>query len=169
MLETIVEGLKSNPGKRQVGKGTRAVVELWDVGGSTTFQSCWPAIYRKADGIIFVMNPEVKNQERELEFWHKSFAVPAEIPAKHCLIFCHHSAPPEAAVGDKAVPPMPKSLSGIKALETSLDFQSDNFKEAFDKLVEQIILSRREAEEESALQQQKDLMGSGPLLVGHSQ
>lgn len=166
ILETTVEGVKQS-GKRTIGRGTRVNVELWDIGGSSKFQGCWAACYKNADGIIYVMNPEVRNQEKELEMWQKAFAVPAKIPDKHCLIFCHHSSPPENAVGAAAIPPMPNSLRNVRALETSLDFQSDNFKEAFDKLVESIITSRREAEEEAALRQQNDAM-NGPLLVGAS-
>lgn len=166
ILETQVEGVRQGGGnKRQVGRGARVTVEVWDVGGSPKFQSCWPACYKNVDGIVFVMNPEVRNQEKELEMWHKAFAAPAAVPDKHCLVFCHHSSPPEFAVGSNAVPPMPKTLQNIRALETSLDFQSDNFKEAFDKLVEQIVQSRREAEEEAALRLQNDAM-NGPLVVG---
>lgn len=160
ILETQVEGVK---GKRQAGRGAKITVEVWDIGGNTKFQNCWPACYKSADGIIFVMNPEVRNQEKELEFWHKSLAVPGSVPDKHCLIFCHHSAPPENS--GNVIPPMPKSLAGIRAMETSLDFQSDNFKEAFDKLVEQVVRTRRDEEEEAALRQQNDAM-NGPLLVG---
>jgi Rab family, other len=162
ILETVVEGVRTG-GKRNVGRGTRITVELWDVGGSSKFQACWPACYQNVDALIFVMNPEVRNQEKELELWFKSFAQPAKIAEKHCLVFCHHSSPPENAV----IPQMPPILKNIRVLETSLDFQSDNFKEAFDKLVEGVLNSRREAEEEAALRQQNDAM-NGPLLVGSS-
>lgn len=163
ILETTVEGVKS--GKSKVGRGIRVTVEVWDVGGSSKFQGCWAACYKNADGIIFVMNPEVRNQEKELEMWHKAFAVPSNIPDKHCLVFCHHSSPPENAVGAAAVPAMPNALRNIRPLETSLDFQSDNFKEVFDRLVETIVQSRKDAEEEAALKLQNDAM-NGPLLVG---
>ena len=169
ILETIVDGVKPQVGgRRQAGRGTRVKVDLWDIGGSSKFQSCWPAMYKGADGIIFVMNPEIRNQERELELWHKSFAAPASIPEKHCLVFCHHSTPPENAVGANAVPQMPRVLQNVRALETSLDFQSDNFKDAFDKLVEQILSTRRESEEEAMLRQQNDAM-NGPIVAGRSQ
>ncbi len=169
ILETIVDGVKPQVGgRRQAGRGTRVKVDLWDVGGSSKFQSCWPAMYKGADAIIFVMNPEIRNQERELEMWHKAFAVPANVPEKHCLVFCHHSSPPENAVGANAVPQMPRVLQNVRAMETSLDFQSDNFKDAFDKLVEQVLSTRREAEEEAALRMQNDAM-SGPIVAGRSQ
>lgn len=162
VLEALIEGVRAS-GKRQVGRGTRITVEMWDVGGSSKFQACWPACYQNADAVIFVMNPEVRNQEKELELWYKSFAQPAGVPDKHCLVFCHHSSPPE----NSAIPQMTGSLRNIRVLETSLDFQSDNFKEAFDKLIETVLSSRREAEEEAALQQQNNAM-NGPLLVGSS-
>lgn len=166
ILETVIEGINvGGGGRRQMGRGRNVAVEVWDVGGSPKFQNCWPAIRERADGIIFVINPEIRNQEKELELWHKSFAAPRELPDKHCLIFCHHSTSPEIAVGANAIPQMPQSLAGIRPMETSLDFQSDNFKEAFEKLVETVLLSRREAEENAVLRNEQM---SGPLLVGSS-
>lgn len=167
ILETVLEGLQIG-GRRQMGRGTRAVVELWDLGGNSQFQNCWPAVWKGVDAIIFVMNPEIRNQERELEFWHKSFAQPAKVAPPQCLVFCHHSTAPEMAVGVQAIPQMPPALQGIRALETSLDFQSDNFKETFEQLVAGVIAARREAAENAMLEKQNDGM-QGPLVVGVSQ
>ena len=152
------------------GKGAnrhiRIDVEIWDCSGNTKYQQCWPAMWKNADAIIFVVNPEIPNQEKELELWHKSFAVPAKIPEKHCLVFAHHSTPPDNAVGVNAIPPLPKCVANCRALETSLDFTSDSFKEAFEGLISTVIASRREAEENALI---RDDGMSGPLLVGASQ
>lgn len=165
ILETQLEGVKL--AGRRMGKGTKVVIELWDVGGSPKFQSCWPAMYKNADGIIYVFNPEVKGQEKELELWYKNFAQPANMPDKHCLVFSHHSSPPEIAVGSNAIPPMPRSLQQVRCMETSLDFKSDDFKSAFEKLIEVIIMDKREAEE-NAMMKDDEMGGSGPVRFGGS-
>nr|CCC96163.1 unnamed protein product [Trypanosoma congolense IL3000] len=154
------------PGRQATGV-RKAVVQLWDVGGNTKHQAGWPAVAVNADGIIYVYNPEIKGSEKELLLWHKNFALNQDeldadnnfkfrVPNNHSLIFSHHSTLPEFAVGANAIPTMPKQLQGIRVLETSLDYQSDNFKEAFDALVEQIIISRAAAEEDEMLQKERE-------------
>lgn len=143
-------------------KTKRVVVQIWDLSGNSKHQAGWPAVANRADGIIFVFNPAVKNGEMELSLWHKTFAInqseldaignfAVRVPDKHCLVFAHHSTPPTNAAGE-AMPPMPKGLEKVKVLETSLDYHSDNFKAAFDKLVESIVVARMEAEEDEVLQ-----------------
>ncbi|ORC87416.1 uncharacterized protein TM35_000222150 [Trypanosoma theileri] len=145
----------------------KAVVQLWDLSGSSKHQAGWPAVAANADGIIYVFNPEIRGAEKELVLWYKNFALDQDqldeannfvvrVPDKHSLIFSHHSSMPEVAVGDNAIPPMPKQLRGIRAVETSLDYQSDNFKSAFDALVEQIVVSRVMAEEDELLQKERE-------------
>lgn len=147
-------------------KTKRVVVQLWDLSGNSKHQGGWPAVANKADGIIFVFNPEINKGEKELMLWHKTFAVNQDeldehgnfavrVPDRHCLVFAHHSTPPERATGSEAIPAMPKGLERIKVLETSLDYHSDNFKEAFDKMVESIIVARIDAEEDEVLQREK--------------
>ncbi|KAK7195792.1 ADP-ribosylation factor family/Miro-like protein/50S ribosome-binding GTPase [Novymonas esmeraldas] len=142
-------------------KTKRVVVQIWDLGGSSKHQAGWPAVAHKADGIIFVFNPAIKNGEKELSLWHKTFAVnQSELDAAgnfavrvadgHCLVFAHHSTLPTTAAGD-GIPAMPKGLEKIRVLETSLDYHSDNFKAAFDKLIESIAVARMEAEENEVL------------------
>uniref|UniRef100_A0A6U4WKP8 Uncharacterized protein n=1 Tax=Neobodo designis TaxID=312471 RepID=A0A6U4WKP8_NEODS len=165
ILEVFLEGLNLSGGRR-VGRGTRAQVELWDCSGSTRFQGCWPAMKSKADGIIFVFNPEVQGQERELEFWHKSF-VGEGMTADNFLVFAHHSSAPDRAIGDGARPPLSGPLASLKPLETSLDFQSDDFKTAFERFVEKILIARREAEENATLTNKNDVM-AGAIAIGQS-
>jgi GTPase SAR1 family protein len=167
ILETVLDGLSAGgAGGRGRSRGVRATVEIWDVGGSSKYQSCWTAIKKDADGVIFVMNPEIEGQERELELWFKNFVegLPNFNPAERCAVFCHHSSAPQRAVGRNARPDMPQCLRGVPVFETSLDFQSDNFKEALEKLVEISLMRRREAEENAALKS-ADVM-SGAIMVG---
>lgn len=166
VFEVFIEGL-SIGGQRRGGRGTRAVAEVWDVSGNTRFQACWPAIAKDAHGAIFVFNPAIANQEKELELWYKSFAVPAQIKDEHIMVFGHRSQPTDDPQNSGSVPRPGGSLSrASKVLETSLDFHPESFKEAFDRLVERILAHRREQEENRVL---RDEGMSGPLLAGASQ
>ena len=33
------------------------------------FESCWPAIARDTNGVVFVFNPDQPNHDKELESW----------------------------------------------------------------------------------------------------
>lgn len=160
ILECFLDGLNIGGGRR-IGRGTRAVVELWDVSGATRFQNCWPAIKQDAHGILFVFNPEIAGQERELEFWYKSFGVDPDIPMAHCLIFAHHSS-----AGEATIPRFAPPLSTAKVMHTSVDFYSEDFKNEFERLVEKILVTRREKEEQDTMK--NDVM-SGAVAIGQSQ
>ncbi|EAN83652.1 hypothetical protein C3747_120g56 [Trypanosoma cruzi] len=162
-------------GGRHVVGPKKAIVQLWDLGGSSKHQAGWQAVAANADGIIYVFNPEVRGAEKELVLWHKNFALDQDkldernnfkvrVPDKHSLVFSHHSSMPELAVGDNAIPSLPKQLRGVRAIETSLDYQSGNFKEAFDAMVEQIVVSRIVAEEDEILQKEREA-GDAPRMV----
>eukprot|EP00758_Cryptobia_borreli_P007829 Tbor_TRINITY_DN5333_c0_g4::TRINITY_DN5333_c0_g4_i1::g.4753::m.4753/K07935/IFT22, RABL5; intraflagellar transport protein 22 len=161
ILVAEIDGMKL-PGHR-LGRGAKVTVELWDLGGNPKYQSCWTAVHKGADGIIYVINPEIKGQEKELSLWHKAFAIPSEVPDKHCLVFSHHSSTPERSVGGNAIPTLPKCVEHVRAIETSLDFQSDNFKEAFEKMIEYIMIAKQEAEENAALAKDDAMDMSGPV------
>ncbi|CCW60323.1 unnamed protein product [Phytomonas sp. EM1] len=148
-------------------KTKRVRVQLWDLGGSPKNQPCWPAVADKADGIIFVFNPEIKNSSKELSLWYKNFALNLNeidelgksvhrVRDEHCLIFAHHSTNPQRDVGESVIPHMPQGMEGIKTLETSLDYHSENFKYAFDKLLESIVVARMGAEEDELLRQERE-------------
>lgn len=170
ILETELELEAAKIGDKRVvfsGGDSRkktVTVQVWDLSGSSKHQAGWPAVARNADGIIFAFNPAVKNSEKELGLWYKKFAVMQDeldengnyamrVPESQCLVFAHYSEQP-ARVGPANLPPLPKGMEKIRMLETSLDYHSDNFKEAFDKLIEQIIVARMEAEENAVLQSQ---------------
>eukprot|EP00760_Papus_ankaliazontas_P006928 PhM_4_TR13233/c0_g1_i1/m.36190/K07935/IFT22, RABL5; intraflagellar transport protein 22 len=148
-------------------RSAKVLVELWDVSGNPKYQNCWPAIYYEAQGAIFLMNPEIRNQERELEFWHKSLVEKARIPDTCTLTFVHHSSPP-TVTGPSCKPKqasMPKCLANSKIIETSLDFHSEPFRNEFEKLVEAILAHKKDEEEKKVLATMNNKMGSGPLQV----
>lgn len=67
----------------------------------------------------------------------------------HCIIMAHHSNTPvsDSAAAMQSSLQIPKNLSKIKIIESSLDFRSDNFKEAFDQLIEQIMIDKLSKDE----------------------
>eukprot|EP01001_Neometanema_parovale_P010327 NODE_6562_length_837_cov_90.675070_g6326_i0.p1 GENE.NODE_6562_length_837_cov_90.675070_g6326_i0~~NODE_6562_length_837_cov_90.675070_g6326_i0.p1 ORF type:complete len:203 (-),score=42.58 NODE_6562_length_837_cov_90.675070_g6326_i0:170-778(-) len=149
ILEYEAEALNFNRGAqvgRYQGAGTsRAAVELWDIGGADRYQSCWLALMKESHGIIFVYNPDSKQHEKEIENWHKAFAVPTKMRNENCLVLAHRKEPSENAIGPK--PKLSgKGLSKVKLVESSLD-RGDIVRGEIDRLVENIVISRRETEE----------------------
>ncbi|EPY36149.1 hypothetical protein AGDE_07058 [Angomonas deanei] len=51
---------------------------------------------------------------------------------------------------------MPKELEKVKVIKTSLDYESDNFKEVFDHLVERIVLDKMEEEEDALIKLERE-------------
>eukprot|EP01006_Ploeotia_vitrea_P023454 TRINITY_DN55947_c0_g2_i1.p1 TRINITY_DN55947_c0_g2~~TRINITY_DN55947_c0_g2_i1.p1 ORF type:complete len:200 (-),score=18.95 TRINITY_DN55947_c0_g2_i1:165-764(-) len=153
ILEYEAENLNFN---KQIGAtrgyttgSSRAAVELWDVSGHhQRYQSCWQSIMKDANGIIFVFNPDIKNQEKELEMWHKSFAMPLKIKDHCCLVLAHYQ---QASVSKDMAPKMPKNMAKIKVLETTLD-NPQQFRGEVDRLVENVVVTRRDAEEKQILE-----------------
>eukprot|EP00759_Apiculatamorpha_spiralis_P033392 PhF_6_TR34709/c0_g1_i2/m.50508/K07935/IFT22, RABL5; intraflagellar transport protein 22 len=148
---------------------TKVLAEVWDVSGNPKYQACWPAIGSDAQVIVFVMNPEIRNQEKELEFWYKAFADKAKVPDQCCAVFVHHSTPPTVSGPSCKPQAMPKCLAGCKVIETSLDFQSENFRLEFEKLIEQSLQYKRDQEEQKVLQAAQNKMSSGPLQIQGNQ
>lgn len=167
ILETDLELQASKIGERRVvfaggdARRKHIRIQVWDLSGSSKHQAGWPAVAREADGILFVFNPAVKNSEKELSLWYKKFALKQDeldekgnycprVREGHCLLFAHYSEPPQR-VGPSNLPPVPKELAKIHMLETSVSYHSDNFMEAFEKLVETIVVDRMNEEEEEVL------------------
>lgn len=136
---------------RYSGGSSKASVELWDVSGHSRYQSCWPAIMKDANGILFVFNPDVKNQEKELEAWHKGFTPSTRIRDSCMLVFAHRQGAQNKSTMPQQKPKFPKQFAKIKFCETTLEYGSDDFKVELDRLVENIVITRREAEENQIL------------------
>lgn len=172
-LETLKIKKNTNVFASDNTRVKRVRVQLWDLSGNAKYQPCWAASANKCEGIIFVFNPEIEKSERELLLWHKQFYfnqqetdeegnIVRRVKDDCCLVFGHHSSVPRtidatdtATVIRTRVAAL-KGFERIKALETSLDYSSENFKDAFDKLVEAAMTHRAEKEEEEVLQRQRE-------------
>eukprot|EP00670_Eutreptiella_braarudii_P001903 CAMPEP_0174301662 /NCGR_PEP_ID=MMETSP0809-20121228/59177_1 /TAXON_ID=73025 ORGANISM="Eutreptiella gymnastica-like, Strain CCMP1594" /NCGR_SAMPLE_ID=MMETSP0809 /ASSEMBLY_ACC=CAM_ASM_000658 /LENGTH=115 /DNA_ID=CAMNT_0015407445 /DNA_START=330 /DNA_END=677 /DNA_ORIENTATION=- len=106
---------------------------------------------KDANGVLFVFNPEVKNQDKELDNWHKSFALPTKVRDSCMIVFAHRQGSQNKSTMPLQKPKMPKSFAKVKLCETSLEYGSDDFKVELDRLVENIVITRREAEENQIL------------------
>eukprot|EP01060_Flectonema_neradi_P010580 TRINITY_DN1766_c1_g1_i1.p1 TRINITY_DN1766_c1_g1~~TRINITY_DN1766_c1_g1_i1.p1 ORF type:complete len:224 (+),score=39.05 TRINITY_DN1766_c1_g1_i1:42-674(+) len=153
------------------GKSLRVIVELWDVSGSHRYQACWPSCASGAHGIIYVFNIENKAQLSELEYWHTMFNTSQgtitglkPIKDENCVVFAHRSTAPQGNIKTQK-PRMTGKLQDIKVVATSLDYPAEtNWKNEFDRLVTNIVLSQRQEEENAILNSGMD----GPVPVQSS-
>ena len=93
----------------------------------------------------------MKNTEKDLENWHKSFVGPTRIRDPCMLCFGHRQGTQNKSTMPQQKPKLPKQFAKIKFCETSLEYGSDDFKADLDRLVENIVITRREAEENQIL------------------
>ena len=68
---------------------TKTGVELWDVSGSSEYESCWPAIQKDADAVIVTYNPDNPLHERSVHLWYEFFVQEAGLTNQQCLVFAH--------------------------------------------------------------------------------
>lgn len=58
----------------QAGKKSLSLqVELWDCSGDRQYEGCWPAILKDAQGVVLVYDPTIKEQEKDIELWYKTY------------------------------------------------------------------------------------------------
>ncbi|KAH7830000.1 IFT22, intraflagellar transport protein 22 [Monocercomonoides exilis] len=133
------------------GLGNKVYVEVWDVSGDRAFEGGWKAIQQDTDAIIFVYNAEDRSQEREMEWWYRSFAMPLSMKDSNCLVFAQHLHPFDPPMG----PPTPgKAFQRIPSFHTSIEQTPDLIKSEFEKLCQNAIinaLDRKEREEKRLL------------------
>ncbi|KAG5193104.1 FAP9, ras superfamily GTPase-like flagellar protein [Tribonema minus] len=101
--------------ERQPGiAGGKVMVELWDVSGNMSYETCWPAIIKDADGVVLVFNPEIPTHEPEIATWYDQFALGPKVPIECCLVVAHRADP-------KPVPRprVPPKLANVAAVSTS--------------------------------------------------
>jgi len=131
------------------GVGNESVnVELWDCSGDNTYSSCWPAIIESTDGILFMYNPS-EHQENDLAYWYETFATPLRLKESSCLIFAHYKSLSEK----RSQETLSGALSRIAREDTCLDTPNEKYRQAFDSLVVNILVTKQEKDEEAVLNQ----------------
>ncbi|KAK2964321.1 putative Intraflagellar transport protein 22 [Blattamonas nauphoetae] len=126
----------TTPATKIKNVGDKLLVELWDVSGDRRYEETWPAIWKDADGILFVFDADDKSQPKEMEIWYRSFAMPAELSAKHCRVFAHHKQPHVASSNPIK---LGSAFQGINVVHTSLDNEVDLIRGEFDSLAQAAI------------------------------
>ncbi|EPY25660.1 Rab family, other [Strigomonas culicis] len=177
-------GDQANKNKRLVFAGgdskvRRVQVQCWDLSGSPQYQQTWPAVAEGADGIVLLYNSQIPNAARELSLWYKHFVLnqneidgqgnfAKRVPLSQVLVLAHQSTQPSGDLPEDdedelsrnpaayLKKKLPKELESVRVLRSSLDYDSDNFKEAFDQLVQRIIVHRMEVEEEEMLRGERE-------------
>ena len=67
-------------------------VELWDTGGSTDYESCWPAIMKDTAGVVLVYNPENEGHVAESAAWYDFFVKKNGLTDEQCIVFAFSPA-----------------------------------------------------------------------------
>uniref|UniRef100_A0A183BYN9 Intraflagellar transport protein 22 homolog n=1 Tax=Globodera pallida TaxID=36090 RepID=A0A183BYN9_GLOPA len=119
------------------GDRVNAEVELWDCGGDRNFESCWPAIRHRCNGIIFVCNPELSTGN-DLLIWYSEFALRAEIGTKNLLVLLHHT---NESTNHSAIAAfrLPTEMGAIPVIPSDIDREGDVLRLAFNNFLCDII------------------------------
>ncbi|KAE8622634.1 hypothetical protein XENTR_v10005317 [Xenopus tropicalis] len=70
-------------------KGSSCEVELWDCGGDSKFESCWPVIMKDSHGVIIVFSADIPSHLKEIEMWHLNFIQKQRLQENRCLLIAH--------------------------------------------------------------------------------
>ena len=116
-------------GKRSV----TAACELWDCSGDRQYEGCWPAILRDVHGVVLVYDPTIKEQEKDIEMWYKSYTARLGLKESQVLVFAHTASAP----GGRSTYQAPRALDKFKFLNTTLDNEdvSRAMRETFTKFL----------------------------------
>ena len=109
----------------QAGKGRTITlnVELWDCSGDKQYEGCWPAILKDVHGVLLVYDPTIKEQEKEIELWNKSYVTRLGLKDTQVCIFAHTAA----SVG-RSTYQAPRALDKYRFLNTTLDSEDVSMK-----------------------------------------
>ncbi|XP_050410359.2 intraflagellar transport protein 22 homolog isoform X3 [Patella vulgata] len=131
---------------------TSVEVELWDVSGDKKFETCWPAIARDVNGIVFVYNPDQSNHDKELEYLFTYFAEQGALKENQCIVFSHVKPRSTGDIQSE----LPSSFSRITTVQTNLDEDGEAVRDAFNKFLATLVTAlsdKREEEELSIINQ----------------
>eukprot|EP00944_MAST-04C_sp_MAST-4C-sp1_P011808 g11808.t1 len=83
-------------------------IELWDVSGDHKYESCYPAIMDKCNGVILVYDPQNHAHESEVENWYREFVKTSGLRPEECM--CYAYSRESASRSGKR----PRALNGVK-------------------------------------------------------
>ena len=68
-------------------------IELWDVSGDHKYESCYPAIMDKCNGVILVYDPQNHAHESEVENWYREFVKTSGLRPEECMCYAYSRDP----------------------------------------------------------------------------
>jgi len=99
------------------GRSMNLSVEMWDCSGDKQYKECWPAILRDVHGVILVYDPTIKEQEKDIELWYKTYTSRLGLSDSQVILFAH-----QAQAGNvRSTYQAPRALDRFTFLNTTLD------------------------------------------------
>jgi len=99
------------------GRSRNLSVEMWDCSGDKQYKECWPAILRDVHGVILVYDPTIKEQEKDIELWYKTYTSRLGLSDSQVILFAH-----QAQAGNvRSTYQAPRALDRFTFLNTTLD------------------------------------------------
>ncbi|CAH8540470.1 unnamed protein product [Schistosoma margrebowiei] len=130
------------------GKISKVEVELWDASGDKKYETCWPAIFKGSNGIVFVYNPDNPNHVNDLQNWYRAVPPSLGLSEQQMCIICHKK--PDTSFRDPVS--LPDDLHKILHLFSNIPKDGERLKEKFGKFVSHVAWGRVEASEQEELQ-----------------
>lgn len=131
-----------NPHVTSNNKGTGCEFELWDCGGDSKFESCWPALMKDAHGVVIVFNADIPSHLKEIEMWYSCFVQQQFLQDSHCMLVAHHKP---GSGGDKGNLALSPPLNKLKLVHSNLEEDPEEVRVEFIKYLKSIINSMSES------------------------
>lgn len=131
-----------NPHVTSNNKGTGCEFELWDCGGDSKFESCWPALMKDAHGVVIVFNADIPSHLKEIEMWYSCFVQQQFLQDSHCMLVAHHKPGSGGERGSLALSP---PLNKLKLVHSNLEEDPEEVRVEFIKYLKSIINSMSES------------------------
>lgn len=143
ILEFEVNGVRTKTGVADVA------IELWDCSGDQKYEICWPSMQKNTDGIVFVFDPTIETQKKELENWYLHFAKGKGVTVEQCIVFARHKS------GSTEKATLGGTLNDVKLINSNVDDDPDSTHKHFQSFLRNVVIysnARREKEELSIIQ-----------------
>jgi Rab-like protein 5 len=117
-------------------EGEDVKLQFWDLSGDPKFENCWLAVKQKVDGIILVLNGDIKVAQEDIEGLIRNFPKEMEIKPTYCLGFLHH--PSGSFKSDsKSI-----QICGLHFFHTSVEEGKNTINPLLEKLVNKIMAKK---------------------------
>ncbi|CAH8622435.1 unnamed protein product [Dicrocoelium dendriticum] len=122
-------------------------IELWDLSGDKKYESCWPAIFKSANGVLLVYNPNVAEHSGDIQDWYTITTKNTDLKEVYFCVICND----KSSGKDRDVVRLPANLERLTRVTCCLADQGEKFRDEFGKFLTKIITSHMEANEQEEL------------------